>query len=71
VLAALIAAIVLVAFEQHVAEHALPAIIRLLMEAVLSYAVCGLALLCSPDGLRIATSIWRLRLMFMRIPNTL
>ncbi len=71
VMAAGIAALVLMEFERHVAAHALPALLRLLVEATLSYTVCGMGLLCSRDGLHIVTGIWRLRTVFARIPDTL
>ena len=68
-LAAAAAAAALLVFEAQQGVNAWPAPVRLLAEAMLSYAACGAALLCWPDGLRILAGIWRLRSVFMRTPD--
>lgn len=42
--------------------------VRLMVDVMVSYAACGLALLCFPDGLRLVRSLWDLRSTFRRTP---
>ena len=70
VLAALVTAMALAACERSFGDAAeMPGVLRLLLEAGLSYAVFGLALPCTPHGMRIVAGIWRLRSMFVRFPG--
>jgi hypothetical protein len=38
----------------------------LVLDVITSYAVCGLTLLCSPEGLRIVRDLWQMRAHFAR-----
>ncbi len=68
ILAAACGVVALLVFEQQVQLTVLPASVHLLVEAVLSYVACGVALLCWPEGMRIVRNFWRLRSMFGRTP---
>jgi PST family polysaccharide transporter len=61
------AALVLSLLEKMAALSALPVGGRLLAEAMISYAVCGLTLVASPEGLRVLRDVWQLRFHFLRL----
>lgn len=67
-LGALAAAAALHLGERHTAAPGSSVAARLAADYALSYAACGLALLCSPGGLHLLRGLWGLRSTFRRAP---
>lgn len=61
---------VLLVSERYWPDGRVHAGVRLLADIMLSYAACGLALLCFPDGQRLVRTMWDLRSTFRRAPAT-
>ena len=53
---------------RHMPAPEAPVAVRLAAAYALSYAACGLALLCSPGGLHLLRGVWGLRSTFRRAP---
>ena len=68
VLAAITSAIALIFVQRALIDAGTGAVLRLLAEAALSYAIFGVTLLCWPDGVRILLGVWQLRSLFAKAP---